>query len=198
MVSFSAPLHPHPEAPIRPSPVLLGHFPLLLSLLHPGFLLHPKSSFSTTLWCPQVSPGHHSPRAGAGPGLFQPQHPLSSSSSPQYFPKDQLENDFSISEIHQGKQFPSFIPRSKPELTFFLLHFPLTQPFFSPFLSSHCFTPVFAPEGSVIPAGCSRALTAPPPSPRHSGAGGSRRRPALPRATATETGAQIALGLFKG
>lgn len=144
----TSPSSPRGTNPAQPSP----------PRTFPSVAVTPSSRFSPS---PQILNFHHLMVSPGVPRPSQPQHPLSSSSSPQYFPKDQLENDFSISEIHQGKQFPSFIPRSKPELTFFLLHFPLTQPFFSPFLSSHCFTPVFAPEGSVIPAGCSRALTAP-------------------------------------
>lgn len=87
-----------------------------------------------------MSLGHCSPRSGAGPGVFQVQHPLSSSSPSPYSPKDQSENNYTILEIHQGKRFPSFISYSKPgltEATFFLLHFPLF--FFFPFLGSCCF-----------------------------------------------------------
>lgn len=118
---FFAPLPPHSEAPIQPSPVLLGHFPLSLSLLHPGFPLYSKSSFSTT---PVTSPGvprPSQPQVWRWPWAlptktstqlfiyFPQQHPPyishnSHSAPPQYFPKDQSEYDFTISKIHLPRE----------------------------------------------------------------------------------------------
>lgn len=110
-----------------------------------------------------MSPGHHSPRSGAGPGVFQAQHPLGSSSSPQYFHQNNQKMIIPSWRSIKGRSSPhsSLVANQdsqKPRFPFTFLPAPL---FFFPFLGSCCFTGVFAPERSVITAACFRALTPP-------------------------------------
>lgn len=199
-------LHPHTRdtepAQLLPSVIVTPLSPALSFTPH-----HPPP-----LWgagdkspCPQATTA-----PGLGPALGSPRQNTHSAIHPH--PNISPQNNQKIIPSRtsiKGRSSPYSCRAvnqdlQKPHFSFYI--FLLPSPFSFPFLESCCFTRVFAPEGSVITAACSGALTppapplapVPPPSPWAQLSGGTKCCPAFHRPFQIKREPKKALGLFRG